>query len=102
MKYNVADANANADTQIKTVENFVQMGCDYIICFVVDRASIGDSLKKARENGAFVIVIGTVLDDPEAADVCISISQYESGVAEAEIASEWINENFPDAGEKSI
>lgn len=102
MEYNVADANGNAQTQIQTVENFVSMGMDYIICFVVDASSISDSLIKARENGAFIIVIGTVLDNKDAYDVCISISQNESGCVEAELAAEWIEANFPDAEDGSI
>lgn len=102
MEYSVADAAGNAQTQIQTVENFVSMGMDYIICFAVDAASLTDTLIKARENGAFVIVIGTVLDNKEGADVCISISQYESGAVEAEMASEWIDATFPDAEDGSI
>ena len=39
MQYSVADANGDPQTQIQTIENFVQMGMDYIICFVVDRVS---------------------------------------------------------------
>ena len=102
MEYSVADAAGNAQTQIQTVENFVSMGMDYIICFVVDASSITDTLIKARESGAFIIVIGTVLDNKDAADVCISISQYESGAVEAELASEWIDATFPDAEDGSI
>lgn len=102
MEYYVADANANAQTQIQTIENFVSMGMDYIICFVVDAASISDALVKARENGAFVIVIGTILDNKDAYDVCINISQYESGRVEAEMAAEWIEKTFPDAADRSI
>ena len=102
MQYSVADANGDPQTQIQTIENFVQMGMDYIICFVVDASSITDTLIKARESGAFIIVIGTVLDNKDAADVCISISQYESGAVEAELASEWIDATFPDAEDGSV
>ena len=102
MQYSVADANGDPQTQIQTIENFVQMGMDYIICFVVDRVSISDALIRARKAGAFVIVIGTVLDDKEAADVCISISQYESGVVEAELGAAWIEEHYPDAADGSV
>ncbi len=102
MEYFVADANGDPQTQIQTIENFVEMGMDYIICFVVDRVSISDALIRARQSGAFVIVIGTVLDDKEAADVCISISQYESGVVEAEMAAAWIEEHYPDAADGTV
>ena len=102
MEYSVADANGDPQTQVQTIENFVQMGMDYIICFVVDRVSISDALIRARQAGAFVIVIGTVLDDKEAADVCISISQYESGVVEAELGAAWIEEHYPDAADGTV
>lgn len=102
MEYSVADAAGNAQTQIQTVENFVSMGMDYIICFVVDASSISDSLVKARESGAFIIVIGTVLDNPDAYDVCINISQNESGCVEAQMAADWIEKTFPDAEDGSI
>lgn len=102
MEYSVADANGNAQTQIQTVENFVSMGMDYIICFVVDASSITDSLMKARESGAFIIIIGTILDNKDAYDVCISISQRESGQVEAQIAADWIDATFPDAEDGSI
>lgn len=102
MEYSVADANGNAQTQIQTVENFVSMGMDYIICFVVDASSISDSLMKAREGGAYIIIIGTVLDNKDAYDVCISISQRESGQVEAQMAADWIDKTFPDAEDGSI
>ena len=102
MEYEVADAAGNAQTQIQTVENFVSMDMDYIICFVVDASSISDALIKAREQGAYIIVIGTVLDNPDAYDVCINISQNESGCVEAQMAADWIDANFPDAEDGSI
>lgn len=102
MEYNVADANGNAQTQIQTVENFVSMGMDYIICFVVDASSISDSLIKARESGAFIIVIGTVLDNADAYDICINISQREAGEVEAQMAADWIDATFPDAEDGSV
>lgn len=102
MEYDVADAAGNAQTQIQTVENFVSMGMDYIICFVVDASSISDALVKARDAGAYIIVIGTVLDNPDAYDVCINIDQNESGLVEAQMAAEWIDATFPDAEDGSI
>lgn len=102
MTYNVADANGDAQTQITNVENFVTMGMDYIILFPVDKDSICDALVKAREQGIFVIAIGTVLTNPDAYDVCINISQYSSGEVEAQMAAEWIEATFPDAADGSI
>ncbi len=102
MEYSVADANASAETQMKSIENFVTMGMDYIILFAVDASSICDALISARNQGVFVINIGTVLAVPEAYDVCINVDQGESGRVEAQIAADWIEATFPDAEEGSI
>lgn len=102
MEYTAADANASAETQIQNIENFVTMGMDYIILFAVDRASICDAAIKAREQGAFVITIGTTLAVPEAYDVCINVDQGESGEVEAQAAADWIEKTFPDAEDGTI
>ena len=58
MEYSVADAAGNAQTQIQTIENFVSMGMDYIICFVVDRVSISDALIRGKEHTMKIVVPG--------------------------------------------
>lgn len=102
MIYETADANADVNEQIKNVENFVTEGMDYIILFSVDASAICDACIKAREAGAFVINIGTVMEKREAYDVCINVDQYESGEVVAQMAADWIEKTFPDAEDGSI
>ncbi|MBD5551961.1 MAG: sugar ABC transporter substrate-binding protein [Lachnospiraceae bacterium] len=102
MEYTSADADASVETQAQNVENFVTMGMDYIILFAVDASAICDACIAAREAGAFVINIGTVLEQRDAYDVCINVDQYESGKVVAEMAADWIEKTFPDAEDGSI
>ncbi len=102
MEYTSADADASVETQVQNVENFVSMGMDYIILFAVDASAICDACIAAREAGAFVINIGTVLEQRDAYDVCINVDQYESGKVVAQMAADWIEKTFPDAEDGSI
>lgn len=102
MEYSSADANGSVETQVQNVENFVSMGMDYIIMFAVDASAICDAAIAARDAGAFVINIGTVLEQRDAYDVCINVDQYESGAVVAQMASDWIDATFPDAEDGSI
>lgn len=102
MEYSSADANGSVETQVQNVENFVSMGMDYIIMFAVDASAICDAAIAARDAGAFVINIGTVLEQRDAYDVCINVDQFESGAVVAQMAAEWIEETFPDAEDGSI
>lgn len=102
MEYADADANGSVEEQVKNIENFVQMGMDYIILFPVDASAICDALISAREQGKFVISIGTVLAERDAYDVCINVDQRESGTVVAQMAADWIEKTFPDAEDGSI
>lgn len=102
MEYTSADADASVETQIQNIENFVSMGMDYIILFAVDASAICDACIAAKEQGAFIINIGTVLEKREAYDVCINVDQYESGKVVAQMAADWIDKTFPDAADGSI
>lgn len=102
MDYTVLSAEFNPVTQAENIENFITMGMDYIILFVIDAPSATDVLIRARESGAFVIVIGTILENPDAYDVCINVDQREAGHNAAVMASKWIDETFPDAADGSL
>ncbi len=102
MKYSSADANGDVQTQIQNLENFVQMDMDYIIMFAVDASAICDAAIAARNQGKFVINIGTVLEQRDAYDVCINVDQFDSGAVVSQMAAEWIEKTFPDAADGSI
>lgn len=102
MTLTTLSADTNAATQIENVENFTTMDMDVIILFLVDNKALEDTLIKARENGAYVIVIGTVVENTAAADCCINVDQYETGSVAAQMMSDWVNETFPEAEDGSI
>ena len=102
MVFSTADANGDVQTQIQNIENFVQMDMDYIIMFAVDASAICDAAIAAREQGKFVINIGTVLEQRDAYDVCINVDQFDSGAVVSEMAAAWIEETFPDAEDGSV
>ncbi|MGM9603496.1 MAG: sugar ABC transporter substrate-binding protein [Faecousia sp.] len=102
MKYSSADANGDVQTQIQNIENFVQMDMDYIIMFAVDASAICDAAIAARNQGKFIINIGTVLEQRDAYDVCINVDQFDSGAVVSQMAAEWIEKTFPDAADGSV
>ena len=102
MKYSSADANGDVQTQIQNIENFVQMDMDYIIMFAVDASAICDAAIAARNQGKFIINIGTVLEQRDAYDVCINVDQFDSGAVVSQMAAEWIEKTFPDAEDGSV
>lgn len=102
MSLTTLSADTNAATQIENVENFTTMGMDVIILFLVDNKALEDTLVKARENGAYVIVIGTILENKDAVDCCINVDQTETGEVAAQMMADWVEETFPDAEDGSI
>lgn len=102
MTLTTLSADTNAATQIENVENFTTMGMDVIILFLVDNEALTDSLIKARQNGAYVIVIGTIVENKEAVDCCINVDQFESGEVAAQLMADWVDETFPEAEDGSI
>ncbi len=95
-------ADANAATQIENIENFTTMGMDVIVLFLVDNDALTDALIKARQNGAYVIVIGTILENKDAVDACINVDQSETGDIAAQQMAAWVDETFPDAEDGSV
>ena len=102
MIFSTADANGDVQTQIQNIENFVQMDMDYIIMFAVDASAICDAAIAARNQGKFIINIGTVLEQRDAYDVCINVDQFDSGAVVSQMATEWIEKTFPDAEDGSV
>ncbi len=95
-------ADTNAATQIENIENFTTMGMDVIVLFLVDNDALTDTLIKARQNGAYVIVIGTILENKDAVDACINVDQYETGDVAAKQMAAWVDKTFPDAEDGSV
>ncbi|MDR1263374.1 MAG: sugar ABC transporter substrate-binding protein [Oscillospiraceae bacterium] len=101
-KYTALSADMNPATQVENIENFVTMGMDVLIVFLVDEYAATDALVKARQAGLYVVVIANVMQNADAYDVCVTVDQRESGLYGAQVASDWIDEKYPDAADSSI
>lgn len=92
----------NAATQVSDIENLITMNCEAIFFFAVDPDAIKDVCKKGREAGIKMYGMACTMDDTDAYDKIINTDQYSAGLADAEMAAEWIDKTFPDAQDGSI
>lgn len=95
----IMSAGGDAATQISQVENCYVAGYDLIIVMACDPTGIGDALQRAMDNGTRVMIASS---DTGVYDTSMLTDQYADGQWMAELASDWINETFPDAGAGEI
>ncbi len=100
MEFVATEGNFDIATQIQQIENFVTMGSDLIIAQPVDVAAYETVIAKAREMDVKVMFIA---DDPtyDVEGSFMSVEQVQ-GEMVGQMASAWIDETFPDAGEGEI
>ena len=89
-------------TQVTQLENMVAMGVDAIIVYPVDQEAVTDVLIQARQQGIRVVVNDAMDMNPEAYDVLTAASAIDMGMVANQLASDWIDENFPDAAPGSV
>ena len=85
--------------KITAIENFVESGCDTVICHVTDADALKDAAMSAEEAGVHFISYDS---DIEGTDGFIGIDNFEYGYAIAKNAAEWINENLADLEEVKV
>ncbi len=95
-------ADGDASAQVTNIENFITMEVDSIVVYPVDPEICADAMKKAREAGIHVVIVDQMPSDTESFDVGISVSMHDLGVGVNEMASEWIDETFPDAADGEV
>ncbi|MGI5970915.1 MAG: substrate-binding domain-containing protein [Oscillospiraceae bacterium] len=95
-----SDASQDANVEIGQIENFVTMGAAYIQCVVGSIASFEDVAKKAMDSGTYIGFWGQV-PKFEAAGV-YAFDQKDLGNKCGQMASEWIDLVYPDAGEGEV
>lgn len=89
-------------TQVTQVENMIAMGVDAILIYPVDQTAVTDGLIEARSQGIRVVVNDAMYMDPAAYDVLIEASAIDMGMVANQLASDWIDEMFPDAGPGTV
>lgn len=98
-EWNIAIADGDSKKQIEQIENFITLGVDTLVILAVEPTSLTDVLKKAQIAGIKVINFTT---DPGVGDVFMGADEEQVGNAVAEIASTWIDKNFPDAKDGEV
>lgn len=104
VKVTVSDANWDVSTQISQIENMATMGCTDLILLAIDQEALKDTLKSVRANyginvHSFAYDFG---GDTDCYDTVSVADQYLIGQAQAEAAIYWVNQQFPNAGAKSV
>ena len=80
--------------KITGIENFIEGGCDTIICHVTDADALKDAALSAEEAGVKFISYDS---DIEGTSGFIGIDNFEYGYAIGKNAAEWINETFEES-----
>ena len=73
------DPALDADRQIEQIDAMIQMGIDVLVVTPVDWKSLSDILQKAEEQGIFIVVVDSNLEDESLADCTITSDNYNAG-----------------------
>lgn len=98
----VLSADNDGNTQAMNIDNFITMGVDAICVYPIDPEICVDAMKRAREAGIHVVIVDQMPEDTDSFDIGISVSMHDLGVGVVDMASEWIDTNFPDAEPGSV
>ena len=73
------DPALDADRQIEQIDAMIQMGIHVLVVTPVDWKSLSGVLKKAKEQGIFIVVVDSNLEDESLADCTITSDNYNAG-----------------------
>jgi ribose transport system substrate-binding protein len=93
-------ADNDVTKQANQVENDITMGCDALIVWPVNGDGISSTCKKAVEQGIPVLGFANKIKDATANNV--AASDEDMGESVADMASDWIDQAFADAGDKEV
>lgn len=85
--------------KVTGIENFVQAGCDAIICHVTDADALQDAALSAEDAGVHFISYDS---DIEGTSGFIGVDNHEYGYEIGTNAANWINENFDESEEVKV
>lgn len=74
------DPALNLERQIQQINDMLDMGIDLLILTPVDVGGLNGVLRRAREEGVYVVVLDTNVDDEELVDCTITSDNYQAGV----------------------
>lgn len=93
-------AEGDVTKQINAVETDITMGCDALVIWPVNGDGMAATVKKAVDQGIPVLAFANEI--PGATASTISASDSDLGTGVAEMANEWIDKAFPDAGDGEV
>ncbi len=97
----VDSADGDVTTQIEQIENYISMGVDVIVAFPINGESLTTVCQKAMNEGIPVFAFAMEIPDGATTSM-ISAQESDMGAACAQMASEWIDANFADAGDGEV
>ncbi|MDQ0394623.1 sugar ABC transporter substrate-binding protein [Labrys monachus] len=80
------------DSQVDAIESLIAAGAKGFMIVPSDSSAIVPAVKKARDNGLFVIVLDTPLDPIDAADATFATDNFKAG----ELIGQWANKTMGD------
>lgn len=102
IRYEVQGADSSAITQVTQIENMLTQGINVLFLWAVETESVKDVMKRAKDSGVYVIAGDDGMVAAGVADAEIAVSQYDYGYGATEMASDWIDEHYPDAEDGSV
>lgn len=93
-------AENNVTTQISQIENDITMGCDILVVWAVNGDGVANACQAAVEQG--IPVLAFAYEIPGATCSVISATDEDMGTACAQMASDWIDENYADAADGEV
>lgn len=98
----VDSADGDANTQVEQIENYVTMGMDMIIVFAVSPEALVSVIGNAKDDGVPVMAFAYEIPTDDVRISMISADEEIYGSMAAQLASDWIDETFPDAEDGSV
>lgn len=93
-------AENNVTTQISQIENDITMGCDILVVWAVNGDGVANACQTAVAQD--IPVLAFAYEIPGATCSVISATDEDMGSACAQMASDWIDENYADAADGEV
>lgn len=102
IKCTVVSYDSEIAKELTCIENLATAGCDAIFYCANDPAALEDISRRYKDEGIMMIPYAGIFSDKDCYSVSIPVGQKEMAVAMCEVASDWVDKQFPDAEDGSV